>query len=128
MNRNMKSLTEILLEKLKVTQNKISSGPKLVGKYVVSCTIEFFFKWLIGVDQNASLTQEDFEVFEILHDEELRNEFKTYENFFDWYEDNKDETIQVGVSKNPDKYSNLFFYDDIPFWFKTYANLIDAVK
>ena len=128
MNRIMKSLTEILLEKLKVTQNKISSGPKLVGKYVVSCTIEFFFKWLIGVDQNASLTKEDFEVFEILHDEELRNEFKTYENFFDWYEDNKDETIQVGVSKNPDKYSNLFFYDDISFWFKTYANLIDAVK
>ena len=117
----------MLLEKLKVTKN-ISTKPKLVGKYVVSCTIEFFFKWLIGVDQNASLTQEDFEFFEILQDESLRNEFKTYENFFDWYEDNKDETIQVGVSKNPDKYSNLFFYDDTPFWFKTYANLIDAVK
>ena len=117
----------MLLEKLRVTKN-ISTKPKLVGKYVVSCTIEFFFKWLIGVDQNASLTQEDFEFFEILQDESLRNEFKTYENFFDWYEDNKDETIQVGVSKNPDKYSYLFFYDDTPFWFITYANLIDAVK
>ena len=80
MNRIMKSLTEIVLEKLKVTKN-ISTKPKLVGKYVVSCTIEFFFKWLIGVDQNVSLTQEDFEVFEILQDEALRNEFKTYENF-----------------------------------------------
>ena len=127
MNRIMKSFSEMLLEKLRVTKN-ISTKPKLVGKYVVSCTIEFFFKWLIGVDQNASLTQEDFEFFEILQDESLRNEFKTYENFFDWYEDNKDETIQVGVSKNPGKYSNLFFYDDITFWFNSYANLIDVVK
>ena len=52
----MKSFSEILLEKLRVTKN-ISTKPKLVGKYVVSCTIEFFFKWLIEVDQNASLTR-----------------------------------------------------------------------
>ena len=124
----MKSFSEMLLEKLKVTQNKISTEPKLVGKYVVSCTIGFFFKWLIGVDQNSDLTQEDFEFFEILQDKELRDEFKTYENFFAWYEDNKDETIQVGVSKNPDKYKNLFFYDDIKFWFNSNDNLIDEVK
>ena len=124
----MKSLSEILLEKLKVTQNKISTEPKLVGKYVVSCTIEFFFKWLIGVDQNSDLTQEGFEFFEILQDEELRDEFKTYENFFAWYKNNKDETIQVGVSKNPDEYKNLFFYDGIKFWFNSYDNLIDVVK
>ena len=124
----MKSFSEMLLEKLKVTQNKISTEPKLVGKYVVSCTIEFFFKWLIGVDQNSDLAQEDFEFFEILQDKELRDEFKTYENFFTWYEDNKDETIQVAVSKNPDKYKNLFFYDDIKFWFNSNDNLIDEVK
>lgn len=124
----MKSLSEILLEKLKVTQNKISTGPKLVGKSVVSCTIEFFFKWLIGVDQNSDLTQEDFEFFGILHNEELLDKFKTYENFFDWYEYNKDEIIQVGVIKNPDDYGNLFFYDDIKFWINSYDNLIDAVK
>ena len=124
----MKSLSEILLEKLKITQNKISTEPKLVGKSVVSCTIEFFFKWLIGVDQNSDLTQEGFEFFEILQNEELRDKFKTYENFFAWYEDNKDETIQVGVIKNPGQYEYLFFYDYIKFWFNSYDNLIDTTK
>ena len=48
--------------------------------------------------------------------------------FFVWYENNKDEIIQVGVSKDPDKYKNLFFYDGIKFWFNSYDNLIEEVK
>ena len=124
----MKSLTEILLEKLKVTQNKISSEPKLVGKSVVSCTIEFFFKWIMVLDQNKSLTKADFKDFDVLEDENLRNEFKTYENLFNWYESSKDDTIDVEVIGMLEEYKNIFFYDDIKFSFYSGDNLINATK
>ena len=123
----MKSLTEILLEKLKVTKN-ISTKPFLVDKNIVCCTIEFFFKWIMVIDQTKDLTQRDFEDFEVLEDENLQKEFKTYETLFNWYESSKDDTIDVEVIEMLEEYKNIFFYDGIKFSFYSADNLINAVK
>lgn len=123
----MKSLSEILLEKLKVSKN-ISNKPFLIGKDLVSCTIEFFFKLIMVIDQTKDLTQDDFEDFEVLEDENLRKEFKTYENLFNWYESFKDDTIDVRIIKDDEEYKNIFFYDDIKFSFYSGDNLIDFAK
>jgi hypothetical protein len=123
----MKSLSEILLEKLRVSRNYISK-PELIGRNIVSCTMEFFFKWIMVLDPNKPLTQADFEDFEVLEDDHLQSAFKTYENLFNWYEDNKDETIEVTVTGSLEEYKNIFFYDGIKFWFYSGDNLIDATK
>ena len=123
----MRNLKDIILEKLRVTKN-VSTKPELVDRNIVSCTMEFFFKWIMVVDQTRDLTQEDFEDFEILSDEKLQSEFNTYENFFEWYEDNKDETIEVTVTRSEEEYKNIFFYDDIRFCFYSGDNLIDTTR
>ncbi len=129
MNRIMKSLTEILLEKLRVTSDKISDKPFLVDKNIVCCTIEFFFKWIMVLDQNKPLTEADFKDFEVLEDDQhLRSEFKTYENLFNWYEAFKDDTIEVEVIGMLEEYKNIFFYDGIKFSFYSGDNLIDTTK
>ena len=123
----MKSLSEILLEKLRVSKTHISK-PELISRNVVSCTMEFFFKWIMVLDTDKSLTQVDFEDFEVLEDDHLRSAFKTYENLFKWYEDNKDETIEVTVTGSLEEYKNIFFYDGIKFWFYSGDNFIDTTK
>ena len=124
---NMRNFKDIILEKLRVTKN-ISTKPELVDHNIVSCTIEFFFKWIMVVDQNRDLTQADFENFEVLEDGYLKRTFKTYENFFDWYEYNKDETIEVTVTRSLEEYRNIFLYDEIEFKFYSGDNLIDTTK
>ena len=123
----MRNLKDIILEKLRVTKN-ISTKPELVDRNIVSCAMEFFFKWIMVLDQDKPLTQTDFEDFEILSDEKLQSEFNTYENFFEWYEDNKDETIEVTVTRSEEEYKNIFFYDDIRFCFYSGDNLIDTTR
>ena len=123
----MKNLKDIIIEKLKVTKN-ISTKPFLVDKNIVCCTIEFFFKWIMVIDQTKDLTQKDFEDFEVLEDENLQKEFKTYENLFNWYESNKDDTIDVEVIGMLEEYINIFFYDGIKFSFYSGDNLIDTTK
>lgn len=124
---NMKNLKDIILEKLKVSKN-YTSKPELVGRNIVSCTMEFFFKWIMVLDPNKPLTQADFEDFEVLEDDHLQSAFKTYENLFKWYEDNKDETIEVTVTGSLEEYKNIFFYDGIKFWFYSGDNFIDTTK
>ena len=123
----MKSLSEILLEKLKVSKN-IPNKPFLIGKDLVSCTIEFFFKWIMVLDPNKPLTQADFEDFELLEYDDLQRKFKTYENFFSWYEYNKDDNIEVTITKMVEEYRNMFSYDGIRFCFYSGDNLIDTTK
>ena len=123
----MKNLKDIIIEKLKVTKN-ISNKPFLVEKNIVCCTIEFFFKWIMVIDQTKDLTQKDFEDFEVLEDENLQKEFKTYENLFNWYESSKDDTIDVEVIRIPEEYKNVFFYDGIKFSLYSGDNLIDTTK
>ena len=123
----MKTFKQHILEKLKVTKN-ISNKPFLVDKNIVCCTIEFFFKWIMVIDQTKDLTQKDFEDFEVLEDENLQKEFKTYENLFNWYESSKDDTIDVEVIERPEEYKNVFWYDGIKFSFYSGDNLIDFTK
>lgn len=124
---NMRNLKDIILEKLRVTKN-VSTKPELVDHNIVSCTMEFFFKWIMVLDQDKPLTQTDFEDFEVLEDDYLKGKFKTYENLFNWYEDNKDETIEVTVTRSLEEYKNIFFYDDIRFCFYSGDNLIDTTR
>ena len=123
----MKSLSEMLLEKLKVSKN-ISTKPFLVDKNIVCCTIEFFFKWIMVIDQTKDLTQADFEDFEVLEDDHLHHAFKTYENLFNWYEAFKEDTIDVEVIRTLKEYKNIFFYDDIRFCFYSGDNFIDTTR
>lgn len=123
----MRNLKDIILEKLRVTKN-VSTKPELVDHNIVSCTMEFFFKWIMVLDQNKPLTQTDFEDFEVLEDDYLKGKFKTYENLFNWYEDNKDETIEVTVTRSLEEYKNIFLYDEIEFKFYSGDNLIDTTK
>lgn len=123
----MKSLSEMLLEKLKVSKN-ISTKPFLVDKNIVCCTIEFFFKWIMVIDQTRDLTQADFEDFEVLEDDHLHHAFKTYENLFNWYEAFKEDTIDVEVIRTLEEYKNIFFYDDIRFCFYSGDNFIDTTR
>ena len=124
---NMKNLKDIIIERLRVTKN-ISTKPELVDRNIVSCTMEFFFKWIMVLDQDKPLTQTDFEDFEVLEDDYLKGKFKTYENLFDWYEYNKDETIEVTVTRSLEENRNVFSYDEIEFKFYSGDNLIDATK
>lgn len=124
---NMRNLKDIILEKLRVTKN-ISTKPELVDHNIVSCTMEFFFKWIMVLDQDKPLTQTDFEDFEVLEDDYLKGKFKTYENLFNWYEDNKDETIEVTITRSEEEYKNIFLYDDIRFCFYSGDNLIDTTR
>ena len=124
---NMRNFKDIILEKLRVTKN-ISTKPELVDHNIVSCTLEFFFKWIMVLDQDKPLTQTDFEDFEVLEDGYLKRKFKTYENLFDWYEDNKDETIDVAITRSEEEYRNVFLYDEIEFKFYSGDNLIDTTK
>lgn len=123
----MRNFKDIILEKLKVTKN-VSTKPELVDYNVVSCTMEFFFKWLMVLDQDKPLTQADFEDFEVFEDDYLRDEFNTYENLFNWYEDNKGEFINVKVTPLTEEYKNVFFHDGIRFLFLSGDNLIDTTK
>ena len=123
----MRNFKDIILEKLKVTKNT-AVKPELLDYNLVSCTMEFFFKWLMVLDQDKPLTQADFEDFEVFEDDYLKRKFKTYENFFDWYEDNKDETIEVTVTRSLEEYRNVFSYDEIEFKFYSGDNLIDTTK
>ena len=123
----MRNFKDIILEKLKVTKS-VSTKPELVDHNIVSCTMEFFFKWIMVLDQDKPLTQTDFEDFEVLEDDYLKGKFKTYENLFDWYEYNKDETIEVTVTRSLEEYRNVFSYDEIEFKFYSGDNLIDATK
>lgn len=124
---NMRNFKDIILEKLRVTKN-ISTKPELVDHNIVSCTMEFFFKWIMVLDQDKPLTQTDFEDFEVLEDDYLKRKFKTYETLFDWYEYNKDETIEVTVTRSLEEYRNVFLYDEIEFKFYSGDNLIDTTK
>ena len=124
---NMRNFKDIILEKLRVTKN-ISTKPELVDHNIVSCTLEFFFKWIMVLDQDKPLTQTDFEDFEVLEDGYLKRKFKTYENLFEWYENNKDETIEVTVTRSLEEYRNVFLYDEIGFKFYSGDNLIDTTK
>ena len=123
----MRNFKDIILEKLRVTKN-ISTKPELVDHNIVSCTMEFFFKWIMVLDQDKPLTQTDFEDFEVLEDDYLKRKFKTYETLFDWYEYNKDETIEVTVTRSLEEYRNVFLYDEIEFKFYSGDNLIDTTK
>ena len=123
----MRNFKDIILEKLKVTKNT-AVKPELLDYNLVSCTMEFFFKWLMVLDQDKPLTQADFEDFEVFEDDYLRDKFNTYENLFDWYEDNKDETIEVTVTPLTEEYKNVFSYDEIEFKFYSGDNLIDTTK
>ena len=119
----MKSLSEILLEKLRVTKNSVS----LVDELTVEVPYYEFVIWYTGAldKQPNELTEEDFRSSDFadnMGDIDGVEVFKNARLAYDFYENHKDDiaTITVKEEKHNSKYTNTFFntisLDDIVFY------------
>ena len=119
----MKSLSEILLEKLKVTKNSVS----LVDELTVEVPYYEFVLWYTGQLNKTpdELTEEDFRssaFADYMIDINGAEVFKNARSAYDFYENHKDDiaTITIKEEKHNSKYTNTFFntitLDDIVFY------------
>ena len=119
----MKSLSEILLEKLKITKNSAS----VIDELTVEVPYYEFVLWCTGqLNKNPDeLTEEDFRSSDFADNMVDNNGVEVFKNArlaYDFYENYKDDiaTITVKAEKNPSGYTNTFFYtiklDDIVFY------------
>ena len=119
----MKSLSEMLLEKLKVTKNSVS----LVDELTVEVPYYEFVIWYTGQLNKTpdELTEEDFRssaFADYMIDINGVEVFKNARSAYDFYENHKDDiaTITIKEEKHNNKYTNTFFntitLDDIVFY------------
>ena len=119
----MKSLSEILLEKLRVTKNSVS----LVDELTVKVPYYEFVIWYIGQFNKTpdELTEEDFRSGDFADNIVDINGVEVFKNArlaYDFYENHKDDiaTITIKEEKHNSKYTNTFFntitLDDIVFY------------
>ena len=108
----MKSLSEILLEKLKVTKNSVS----LVDELTVEVPYYEFVLWYTGQLNKTpdELTEEDFRssaFADYMIDINGAEVFKNARSAYDFYENHKDDiaTITIKEEKNASRYTNTFF-------------------
>ena len=108
----MKSLSEILLEKLKVTKNSVS----LVDELTVEVPYYEFVIWYTGSLNKTpdELTEEDFRssaFADYMIDINGAEVFKNARSAYDFYENHKDDiaTITIKEEKNASRYTNTFF-------------------
>ena len=108
----MKSLSEMLLEKLKVTKNSVS----LVDELTVEVPYYEFVIWYLGQFNKTpdELTEEDFrsgDFADNMVDIDGVEVFKNARLAYNFYEIHKDDiaTITIKEEKNHGKYMNPFF-------------------
>ena len=108
----MKSLSEILLEKLRVTKNSVS----LVDELTVEVPYYEFVIWYTGQLNKTpdELTEEDFRssaFADYMIDINGAEVFKNARSAYDFYENHKDDiaTITIKEEKNASRYTNTFF-------------------
>ena len=108
----MKSLSEMLLEKLKVTKNSVS----LVDELTVKVPYYEFVIWYTGQLNKTpdELTEEDFRssaFADYMIDINGVEVFKNARLAYNFYENHKDDiaTITIKEEKNHSKYMNPFF-------------------
>ena len=111
----MKSLSEILLEKLKVTKKSLSTV-SVVDERTVEVPYYEFVIWYIGRFNKTpdELTEEDFRSGDFADNMVDINGVEVFKNArlaYNFYENHKDDiaTITIKEEKNHGKYMNPFF-------------------
>ena len=131
----MKSLSEILLEKLRVTKNSVS----LVDELTVEVPYYEFVIWYIGQFNKTpdELTEEDFRSGDFADNIVDINGVEVFKNArlaYNFYENHKDDiaTITVKEEKHNSKYTNTFFntitLDDIVFYAYSFDDFKEYVQ
>ena len=131
----MKSLSEILLEKLKVTKNSVS----LVDELTVEVPYYEFVIWYTGQLNKTpdELTEEDFRssaFADYMIDINGAKVFKNTKSAYDFYENHKDDiaTITIKEEKHNSKYTNTFFntitLDDIVFYAYSFDDFKEYIQ
>ena len=131
----MKSLSEMLLEKLKVTKNSVS----LVDELTVKVPYYEFVIWYTGQLNKTpdELTEEDFRssaFADYMIDINGVEVFKNARSAYDFYENHKDDiaTITIKEEKHNSKYTNTFFntiiLDDIVFYAYSYDDFKEYIQ
>lgn len=111
----MKSLSETLLEKLKVTKKSLSTV-SVVDEHTVEVPYYEFVIWYLGQFNKTpdELTEEDFrsgDFADNMVDIDGVEVFKNARLAYNFYENHKDDivTITIKEEKNHSKYMNPFF-------------------
>ena len=131
----MKSLSELLLEKLKVTKNSVS----LVDELTVEVPYYEFVLWYTGQLNKTpdELTEEDFRssaFADYMIDINGVEVFKNARSAYDFYENHKDDiaTITIKEEKHNSKYTNTFFntitLDDIVFYAYSFDDFKEYIQ
>ena len=131
----MKSLSEILLEKLRVTKNSVS----LVDELTVKVPYYEFVIWYIGQFNKTpdELTEEDFRSGDFADNIVDINGVEVFKNArlaYDFYENHKDDiaTITIKEEKHNSKYTNTFFntitLDDIVFYAYSFVDFKEYIQ
>ena len=138
MNRNMKSLSEILLEKLKVTKKSLSAV-SIIDEHTVEVPYYEFVIWYLGQFNKTpdELTEEDFrsgDFADNMVDIDGVEVFKNARLAYNFYENHKDDiaTITIKEEKHNSKYTNTFFntitLDDIVFYAYSFDDFKEYVQ
>ena len=131
----MKSLSEILLEKLRVTKNSVS----LVDELTVEVPYYEFVLWYTGCLNKTpdELTEEDFRSSDFADNMVDINGVEVFKNArlaYDFYENHKDDiaTITIKEEKHNSIYTNTFFntinLDDIVFYTYSYDDFKEYIQ
>ena len=131
----MKSLSEMLLEKLKVTKNSVS----LVDELTVEVPYYEFVLWYTGQLNKTpdELTEEDFRssaFADYMIDINGVEVFKNARSAYDFYENHKDDiaTITIKEEKHNSKYTNTFLntitLDDIVFYTYSFDDFKEYIQ
>lgn len=133
----MKSLCEILLEKLKVTKKSLLT-PLVVDEHTVEVPYYEFVIWYIGKFNKTpdELTEEDFRSGDFATGMVDINGVEVFKNArlaYNFYENHKDDiaTITIKEEKNHSKYMNPFLntikLDDIVFYAHSFEDFKEYV-
>ena len=131
----MKSLSEILLEKLRVTKNSVS----LVDELTVEVPYYEFVIWYTGQLNKTpdELTEEDFKssaFVDYMIDINGAKVFKNARSAYDFYENHKDDIAMITIKeeKHNNKYTNTFFntisFDDIVFYAYSFDDFKEYIQ
>ena len=134
----MKSLSEILLEKLKVTKKSLSTV-SIIDEHTVEVPYYEFVIWYLGQFNKTpdELTEEDFrsgDFADNMVDIDGVEVFKNARLAYNFYENHKDDiaTITIKEEKHNSKYTNTFFntitLDDIVFYAYSFDDFKEYVQ
>lgn len=134
----MKSLSEILLEKLKVTKKSLSTV-SVVDEHTVEVPYYEFVIWYTGQLNKTpdELTEEDFRSSDFADNIVDINGVEIFKNArlaYNFYENHKDDiaTITTKEEKKRGKYNDTFFntikLDDIVFYAYSFDNFKEYIE